>query len=192
MGSRTPAVMIDREWLECLLTSYYLFVQQFQGDPDIQVLSFLLKSSRKVSRIPKCEIENFITEIDQDKQKDDAERRRLKLMWSESCQSKAQYELVVESRVAQSDVTHNLLIITNTSVTALPSSQSLKLSWRECKMYSSLLVELRSLASVQVSPPCLRARYVPGCESLLALDDMRYQGYNETASLSSAALSSYT
>ena len=45
---------------------------------------------------------------------DDAERRRLKLMWSESCQSKAQYELMVESRVAQSDVTHNLLIITNT------------------------------------------------------------------------------
>ena len=35
-ASRTPAVMIDREWLECLLTSYYLFVQQFQGDPDIQ------------------------------------------------------------------------------------------------------------------------------------------------------------
>ena len=119
---------------------------------------------------------------------DDAERRRLKLMWSESCQSKAQYELVVECRVAQSDVTHNLLIITNTrelsagtskapniphfhitremqyflisfpsklnssvkvgqldlsvclweaervfSVTALPSSQALKLSWRECK-----------------------------------------------------------
>ena len=45
---------------------------------------------------------------------DEAERRRLKLMLSESCQSKAQYELVVESRVAQSDVTHNLLIITNT------------------------------------------------------------------------------
>ena len=34
-----------------------------------QVLSFLLKSSRKVSRIPMCEIENFIAEIDQDKQK---------------------------------------------------------------------------------------------------------------------------
>ena len=118
---------------------------------------------------------------------DEAERRRLKQMWSESCQSKAQYELVVESRVAQSDVTHNLLIITNNrelsagsskaifpvsiltiemqyflisfpsklnssvkvgqlelpvclwaaervfSMTALPSSQALKLSWRECK-----------------------------------------------------------
>ena len=35
-------------------------------------------------------------------------------------------------------------------------------------------------------------RYVPGCESLLVLDDMRYQGYNLTSLLSSSKLSSYT
>ena len=35
-------------------------------------------------------------------------------------------------------------------------------------------------------------RYIPGCESLLVLDDMRYQGYNLTSTLSPCQLSSYT
>ena len=33
-------------------------------------------------------------------------------------------------------------------------------------------------------------RYVPGCESLLVLDDMRYQGYSLVSSLSPSKLSS--
>ena len=45
--------MIDREWLECLLTSYYLFIEHFQGDPDIQVQ---LKSNNYI--IWKLNLEN--------------------------------------------------------------------------------------------------------------------------------------
>ena len=36
-SSLRPTVMIDREWLECLLTSYYLFCKQISVNPDIKV-----------------------------------------------------------------------------------------------------------------------------------------------------------
>lgn len=45
-SSQSRAVMIDREWLECLLTSYYLFIEHFQGDPDIQVRFGQLSSNQ--------------------------------------------------------------------------------------------------------------------------------------------------
>ena len=30
--------MITKEWLESILTSYYIFIEHFQGDPDVEVL----------------------------------------------------------------------------------------------------------------------------------------------------------
>ena len=33
--------MITKDWLECMLTSYYLFIEHFKGDPDIQVQAAL-------------------------------------------------------------------------------------------------------------------------------------------------------
>ena len=37
----TTVWMITKDWLECMLTSYYLFIEHFKGDPDIQVQAAL-------------------------------------------------------------------------------------------------------------------------------------------------------
>ena len=37
-SSLSPTVMIDREWLECLLTSYYLFCKNFRGEIEVRTL----------------------------------------------------------------------------------------------------------------------------------------------------------
>ena len=33
----TQMQMITKEWLESILTSYYIFIEHFQGDPDLEV-----------------------------------------------------------------------------------------------------------------------------------------------------------
>ena len=43
--------LISQDWLECMLTSYYLFIEHFKGDPDVQV--------RKLSRILHQKVFNF-------------------------------------------------------------------------------------------------------------------------------------
>lgn len=54
-------------------------------------------------------------------------------------------------------------------------------------MYSSLLVEIRlmleSCGLNHVAPNCLHARYIPGFESTIVLDNLYYQGYNPLSNI---------
>ena len=51
----TTVSMITKDWLECMLTSYYLFIEHFKGDPDIQVQAALntgMGRSKKIFSTP--------------------------------------------------------------------------------------------------------------------------------------------
>jgi len=179
--------MINKDWLECMLTSYYLFIEQYRGDPDVQVLQYSVgpKVHRKVStNLATGNCIDFGVDSETNICEDNLSRKMI-VKELEKHSETVELKLDVDCRVAGLEITHNLVVVTNNSFD--PSSivgapLVLKFNWRQSKMYSSLLVDIRTeletLGYRHIAPHCLHARYIPGFESTIVLDNLENQGYN--------------